>query len=293
MKHRVRVLRTLGTLGCATLAATAVAITPADAQTFVPCDTTALASAITAANAAGGTLALAPGCVYALSSPLPSVQNAVSILGDGATITRAASAPAFRILTVDANGNLRLRQAVISNGDATGNFGGGIRNDGTLTVTQSVIRNNKADFSGGIGGNVGSATNISQSVISGNTVTHNGGALANDGTMTITQSLITKNTALERGGAVANDATLQIAQSVISQNAASGPAGVGGGIANFGGTGATTTLTRSLVANNTSTNAPGGIYNDAGNVSLNLTLVLANHPTNSAGSPTTVPGCPG
>ncbi|AZS71123.1 hypothetical protein DDE74_09360 [Streptomyces lydicus] len=293
MERRRTAIRTLATLAGATLVATGLAVTPAAAQTLVPCSPAALAGAITAANGTGGTLVLAPGCVYALSSPLPAVQNTITILGNGATLTRAALAPAFRILTVNAAGNLRLFHATISKGDATGDFGGGIRNDGSLTVTQSVIRNNQADFSGGIGGNTGSTTRIIQSIISGNSVIHNGGGLANDGDMTIAQSSITQNTAQEKGGGVANDATLKILQSAVSHNAASGPSGVGGGIANFGGAGATTQLTTSLVVDNTATNAPGGIYNDSGSVALLLTHVHNNHPTNCAGSPTAVPGCLG
>lgn len=293
MEPRRTVIRALATVAGATLVATGLAITPAAAQTLVPCSPAALASAITTANTSGGTLILAPGCVYALPSPLPSVQNTINILGNGATITRAGSAPAFRILTVDASGKLSLAHTTISNGDASGDFGGGIRNDGTLNVVQSVIRNNRADFSGGIGGNTGSTTRIAQSIISGNTVIHNGGGLANDGDMTIAQSSITQNTAQEKGGGVANDATLKILQSEIRQNEASGPTGVGGGIANFGGAGATTTLTLSRVSDNTATNAPGGIYNDTGSVALLLSSVHNNHPTNCAGSPTAVPGCLG
>ncbi|WP_327153108.1 hypothetical protein [Streptomyces tubercidicus] len=293
MTLRRTAIRALATVAGTTLVATGMAITPAAAQTLVPCSPGALASAITAANATGGTLILAPGCVYALTAPLPSIQNAMNILGNGATLTRSGAAPAFRILKVDAVGKLSLHLTTISNGDASGDFGGGIRNDGTLNVVHSAIRNNRADFSGGIGGNTGSTTRVIQSIISGNTVIHNGGGLANDGDMTIAQSSITQNTALEKGGGVANDATLKIVQSSIEHNEASGPTGVGGGVANFGGAGATTTLTESRVSDNTATNAPGGIYNDTGSVALLLSIVHNNHPTNCAGSPTPVPGCLG
>lgn len=194
---------------------------------------------------------------------------------------------------MDASGKLSLHLATVSNGDATGDFGGGIRNDGTLNVVHSAIRNNRADFSGGIGGNTGSTTRIIQSIISGNSVTRNGGGLANDGDMTIAQSSITHNKALEKGGGVANDATLKILQSEIRNNEASGPSGVGGGVANFGGAGAVTTLAESRVSDNTATNAPGGIYNDSGSVALLLSAVNNNQPTNCAGSPTPVPGCLG
>ncbi|MFJ9846720.1 hypothetical protein ACIRYZ_41065 [Kitasatospora sp. NPDC101155] len=284
-------IRTLGALGAAAFMVTGLAATPAAAQTFVPCTTAALASAITNANTSGDTLALAPGCVYDLTTPLPDIQNTITIKGHGATITRDPGAPAFRILTVDSTGNLDLREAIIANGDATGDFGGGIRNDGVLTVRRSLIRDNHADFSGGISGNTGSTTNVDRSLISGNSALHNGGGLGNDGTMTITKSAVVNNNALELGGGVANDATLNVSQSNVIDNSASGPTGAGGGIANFGGAGATTTLTSSKVASNIATNAPGGVYNNGGTVTLNFTAVLANNPTNCFGSPTAVPGC--
>ncbi|MFE5584571.1 hypothetical protein [Kitasatospora sp. NPDC056531] len=282
-------IRTLSALGAAALVVTGVAATPAAAQTFVPCTTAALATAITNANTSGGTLALAPGCIYDLTTPLPDIQNTITIKGHGATITRDPAAPAFRILTVDSTGNLNLREAIIANGDATGDFGGGIRNDGILTVSRSLIRDNHADFSGGIGGNTGSTTNVDRSLISGNSALHNGGGLGNDGTMTIDKSTIVNNNALELGGGVANDGTLNVTQTAVVDNSASGPTGAGGGVANFGA--GATTLTQSKVVSNNSTNAPGGVYNNGGTVTLNFTAVLANNPTNCFGSPTTVPGC--
>jgi predicted outer membrane repeat protein len=293
MNHTKPAIRTSGAFAAAALLLTGVAATPAAAQTFVPCSPDALASAITDANTSGGTLVLAPGCVYALTTALPSIQNTITIQGDSATITRAALAPAFRILTVDATGDLDLRSAVISNGDATGDFGGGIRNDGVLTVRRSVIRDNHGDYSGGIGGNTGSTTHVYQSLINGNTALHNGGALANDGTMTIVESTVINNSALETGGGVANDATPRVLRSTVVDNAASGPTGVGAGVANFGGAGATTTLTRSRVVDNSATNAPGGVFNDSGTVTLDFTVVAANNPTNCAASPTVIPGCVG
>ncbi|TQF07963.1 hypothetical protein E6W39_01140 [Kitasatospora acidiphila] len=293
MNHGKLAIRTLSALGAAALIVTGVAATPAVAHTFVPCSSSALATAITNANTSGGTLTLTPGCIYTLTTALPSIQNTITIEGDGATITRDVSAPAFRILTVAATGSLDLRDAIITNGDAAGDFGGGIRNDGVLKVRQSIIRDNNADFSGGIGGNTGSTTHVYRSLISGNTALHDGGGLANDGDMTIAETTVVNNTALEMGGGVANDATLNVLRSTVVDNAASGPTGVGAGVANFGGAGATTTLTRSKVVSNTATNAPGGVFNDSGSVTLDFTAVLANNPTNCFGSPTAVPGCVG
>src|SRR4051794_7953859 len=75
------------------------------ATTRVPCEAPALIAAIAATNATpeADTLTLAPGCVYTLSAPntatdgLPLITGDVTLDGRGATIRRAASAPAFRI----------------------------------------------------------------------------------------------------------------------------------------------------------------------------------------------------
>jgi hypothetical protein len=281
--------RAVVTVGGTALMALGVAVPQAEAaQTFVPCLAPALGTAITAATP-GDTLFLAPGCVYSLTSALPVINKAITIRGNGATITRASGA--FRILEVGTTGDLDLRQAIISNGDATGSYGGGIRNDGNLSVTQSIIRDNKADYSGGIGASDTSTTKVIQSIISGNSATQNGGGLANDGSMTIRESSFLKNTADGKGGGVANDGTLQIVRSTFMQNAA----GTGGGIANFkvGSSAASATLSQSVVIANkaTTAGAPGGILNDNGSVTLSLSVVLANSPTNCAGSPTPVPGC--
>ncbi|MGC0318462.1 hypothetical protein [Kitasatospora acidiphila] len=285
--HQLAV-RALGTAAGSALLVAGLA-TPAAAQSFVPCDPTALANAITTANVTGGRLVLAPDCVYSLSTALPHIQNTIAIQGNGATITRAPAAPSFRILTVDNTGDLSLHRAVLSNGQVSGDFGGGIRNDGTLTVTRSVIRDGQADYGGGIGGNTGSTTRISHSYIAGNTALLEGGGLANEGTMTVSESFITGNDAANQGGGVTNDGTLRVSRTAIESNTTSGPSGVGGGIANSAG--GLAELRESIVINNTATNAPGGIYDDAATVLLHRTTVVANQPTNCAGSPTPVPHC--
>ncbi|MCC9311959.1 hypothetical protein LN042_33695 [Kitasatospora sp. RB6PN24] len=283
-------VRAVGTAAGSALLVVGLAAKPAAAQSFVPCAPTALANAITTANVAGGMLVLAPGCVYSLPTALPHIENRITIEGGGATITRALAAPSFRIFTVDNTGDLSLHRAIISNGQVSGDFGGAIRNDGMLTVTRSVIRDNQADYGGGIGGNTGSTARISRSYISGNTALQEGGGLANEGTMTVNESFITGNDAVEKGGGVTNDGTLKVSRTAIESNTASGPSGVGGGIVNSVA-GGLAKLSESIVINNTATDAPGGIYDDTATILLHRTTVVANQPTNCAGSPTPVLHC--
>ncbi|MGW3041742.1 hypothetical protein ACWC9T_17295 [Kitasatospora sp. NPDC001159] len=264
-----------------------VAPAAAHAQTFVPCDTTDLAAAITAANMATGpvVLDLAPGCTYNLTSPLPDILADLTIHARHSTITRTAAQP-FRILTV--RKSLRLCEATISNGDADGDFGGGIANFGTLTVTDSRIRDNRGNFSGGIGAVAGTTTAITDSMITGNHAVHNGGGVANDGDMTISRSRIIDNSADQLGGGLANDGTLRIDDSNLNENQAGTG---GGGLATFGNV--TVTVDRSNINNNQSAIAPGGIYNNGSSVTLIRSRVNGNSPTNCLGSPTAVAGCSG
>ncbi|MET8629723.1 hypothetical protein ABZW30_39365 [Kitasatospora sp. NPDC004669] len=269
-------------LGVVSLGATA---SPAAAQTPVICDPGALAAAITAANASGGTLDLAPGCTYILSSPLPDITGNVAIDANHSTLARSSSAPAFRILTVDPGANLYLHEVGITNGDATGSFGGGIANFGTLTLTNSSVRNNTADFSGGIGNAAGAQATIADSRIEGNQVSRNGGGIANDGSLTLLRSLVTGNTAGQLGGGIANDGIVRTQDSRVVGNQAN----TGGGIANIGG--GTTNLFHTTVADNSAANAPGGILDNAGVVTLTDSRVHGNQPTNCAGSPVPVANC--
>ncbi|WP_371617493.1 hypothetical protein [Streptomyces sp. NBC_00454] len=278
--------------GAAALVGTAVApASAAAAPTPVACSAASLSAAITAANASGGSLSLATGCTYALTAPLPAIKGAVTIEGHVATITRAPKAPPFGILVVDRGGNLTISHVIITGGNAAGSFGGGIRNDGTLSVAASIISNNKADYSGGIAGTGGSTTTITNSFITGNTATRNGGGFANDGHMTITRSTVSDNTALEKGGGVANDGVLKIDRSALTNNSASGPAGLGGGIANFGGPGASTTLDGAIVTGNRATAGTGGVYNNAGKIASSASTTSLNQPNNCMKSVPAVPLC--
>ncbi|MGW2728455.1 hypothetical protein [Streptomyces sp. NPDC001494] len=211
------------------------------------------------------------GCVYSLTAELPRIYSTIVVNGNGAAITRAATAPAFRILTVD-GGNLTLRALTITRGDATGSpiqtgAGGSVvvTGNGTLNANAVVIQGNRADFGGGVSTFSGSTTTINASVVAGNTAGSDGGGIANIGQLTVRASNIRSNEA-NTGGGIAN-----------------GVPGVPGG---------TSTISISNISNNTAHgNNPGGIYNNGGTVNLTLSTVIDNTPNNCATSPTPVSGC--
>ncbi|MFC9281995.1 hypothetical protein [Streptomyces collinus] len=282
-------------LGLGVVTALGVTAGPAAAAPPPPpvgCSAVQLSAAIATANTMpGSVLTLSSNCTYTLNSPLPAISTVMTINGKGSTITRAGSAPAFRILTVAAGGNLTLSKTTLSNGLATGgfpdNFGGGIANFGILDLESDQILNNRADFSGGIG-NVGTAT-VDSTTVTGNSTTHNGGGAANDGTMTITKSRFIQNSADQLGGGLANDGTMTVRDSNVNDNVALD----GGGIANLviGSNHGNLLVDRTNVNSNRATGGTGagGILNQPGaSVVLTSSRVNGNTPTNCAGA---VPGC--
>ncbi|SEG79247.1 hypothetical protein SAMN05216223_111120 [Actinacidiphila yanglinensis] len=303
MLTRLSLVRTAQVLcigGALTLASTALATSASAATLPVGCSEAALRAAINTANGTPGsdTLNLAPGCTYGLTAELPAVTSPVVVNGNGATLTRTSGT--FRILTVD-GGNLTLRSAVLTNGNATGSSvqpgaGGGVvvTGNGSLTVTASVIRGNSANYGGGVSVFNGSQAQFTASTVSANTAANNGGGLVNDGTLVLNATQVSGNTAGNAGGGIANIGTLTLNASNLTNNTT--PNGPGAGLANGvpGVSGGTSTVNVSNITNNTAggTN-PGGVYNNGGTVNLRISRVAANTPNNCLTSPTAVPGCIG
>ncbi len=163
-----------------------------------------LIAAIKSTNASAGpdTVALGSGCTYALTAVdnnwygpngLPPIAGDVTIEGNGSTIARSSSAPAFRLFFVGADalsaatmnyvspgpGVLTLRNVTLTGGLAKGGdsetggggagMGGAIFSQGVVTVDHSTITGNTAhggasgtgvggSGGGGIGTNSGGTT---------------------------------------------------------------------------------------------------------------------------------------
>ncbi|MFF7715859.1 hypothetical protein [Streptomyces sp. NPDC007988] len=232
----------------------------------VPCSVPHLLTAIRAANgtAAPETLRLAPGCTYRLTAGanpfhpvngLPVVTGTLTVDGQGATITRVATAPRFRILLVARTGRLTMYDTTISGGSATDcpaypdvpgmACGGGIANLGQMFLTRSRVTGNRAEsklYAQGAGiDNPGNAT-VRSSVVSGNTVAYSGsdrggaaagGGIANDGPLTVEGAQVINNVAWVRegtrsfafGSGLAGMAQSTVKNSVVRNNRSSAPGG--------------------------------------------------------------------
>ncbi|MEV6165924.1 right-handed parallel beta-helix repeat-containing protein [Streptomyces sp. NPDC052052] len=285
-------------MGTATALVPIALATPASAAPLpVMCSEAALHGAIDAANNSPGsdTLNLAPRCTYLLYTELPPITSPIVINGNGDTI---ASVPGtFRILTVD-GGSLTLAAATLTNGDATGSSirqgeGGAIvvTDHGSLSLARTLIAKNRADFGGGVSVFGDSQAQVTRSVFTGNTAGVNGGALTSDGNTTVRSSHFSENTAGNVGGAIANTGMLTVNGSTLLNNTA--PNG-GGGLANevTAAPGGTSTVSGSVISGNSADGVdPGGIYNDAGTVTLRASVVIRNTPNNCLNSPSPVPDC--
>ncbi len=263
-----------------------------------------LVDAITAANddrpvrncpAGGGpdTLTLPGGSTQTLASVnnsfngfngLPIVTSTIVITGNGSTIARIPTAPAFRILAVGSTGDLTLQETTITGGrSAPGEFatpGGGVLNNGTLALMNSTVSNNFTDQDGGGVYNTG-VLNIASSTISGNSVGvyGSGGGVSNSGTLTLANSTVSGNSAVSfngSGGGVHNTGTMVVTNSTISGNSTGPSYGYGGGIRNDG----TLAVTNSTITANSAARQGGGLFNSANRVvTLAQTLVSGNSAT--------------
>jgi hypothetical protein len=252
-------------------------------------------------------LSLKENCIYVLttaqsisnfgSTGLPPITQRLTIKGNGATITRAQSAPSFRIFEVHGPaGDLTLSDLTVDNGDAAGGAvlpdkfrkgrGGGIYNLGTLKVINSSFSRNQASSGGGAIGN-GDSTDFSPTpdvgdlTLSDGVLVDNtgdiGGAIANGltSTMNLTGSTIFYNTGVSEGGGVATQGTAILNKCTISGNNHTGVGnvtGIGGGMVNGG----QLFLTDSPVSGNTAT-VGGGIFNNGGQLFLTDSPVSGNN----------------
>jgi len=181
-------------------------------------DVACLIDAINTANANGeaNTITLAAG-TYTLTAVdndtggpngLPSITSELTLRGAGPDRTileRAANAPAFRLLQIAAQGNLRLKGLTVQRGSIVrGAPGGGLQNLGTLTLHDTVVRSNFSDGPGAGLQNLGTATLTRCAVISNFNlnVFPEGGAIENEGTMTIHRCSFKNNSTEEFVGSV-------------------------------------------------------------------------------------------
>jgi hypothetical protein len=236
-----------------------------DAATHPDCPTGSGADTILLPGNTNLTLNSVNGFLYGTNSGphgLPPIASQITIEGNGATISRQGSAPAFGLIAVRFSGDLTLQNVTLNGGSSFGglfsngtvsiknstisaNTGGGVSSSGTLTIAASTISGNTTNAGGGGVSNYGGTVAITNSTISGNTAMSSGGGVNNTvgfygyaGRVTISNSTISGNRA-NQGGGIFNDqrcftdwftiqtcdsAALTLNNSLIAGNeAASGP----------------------------------------------------------------------
>ncbi|WP_326591076.1 hypothetical protein [Streptomyces sp. NBC_01294] len=240
------------------------------------------------------TLFLAPGCTYNLTAAdnpgngLPVVTSDITIVGSflgTQNVIRRQSATAFRIFSVQGpNARLTLNRLTVRDGRSDSSGGGGILNSGgALTLTSVEVTSNLADASGPGGGVCSSgALTIRNSTVSFNRSTNNGGGLFSFGTATISNVTVTGNTAKDSGGGMDVRGSLTLTNSRVTENSSDDAGGI---LSN------TLNIRNSSVTYNYASEAPGGILNDGGTVTLTATPVQENFPTNC--TPSVIAGCTG
>ncbi|GIM83195.1 right-handed parallel beta-helix repeat-containing protein [Salinispora arenicola] len=261
----------------------------ADRGRPVRCDAGSLIAAITAANTnGGGVLSLAEKCTYVLTTGdngngLPPVVQPIAINGNGARITRAASAEAFRILDVASGGKLTLRDLAVMNGRAPDDqSGGGIRvqEGASLQVSRTTIAGNITNGQNADGAGISNqgVTSVERSTITDNTAAQDGAGLYNlGGLVTIKKSKITRNIAGDTGGGLENDGGVTtISHTLIRDNRA---AASGGGLINQGDT---VKIFHSTVTGN---GAPigGGVADNSGGTLLATAVTVRGNTAQTAG----------
>jgi len=184
------------------------------------------------------------------------------------------------------SGTMTLNHAVVDNnssvGGATIGSGGGItinQASSVSTINNSTISNNTAvNNGGGLYITAGMVT-INDSSIDGNIVNHQtGGGIYSAGTLTIDGSTISANQGF-LGAGIRSQGSLTISNSTISGNqtpelydAVTATTGRGGGLY----LGANATLRHVTVADNRANFDGGGIYLNAGTLSINNSLLSGN-----------------
>lgn len=77
---------------------------------------------------------------------LPTIRTPITLAGNGSTIRRANTVPAFRIFSVAKTGSLTLQKTIVTGGTSAGSkFGGGgglLNYGGTLNLNSSTVSGN-------------------------------------------------------------------------------------------------------------------------------------------------------
>lgn len=285
-------------------------------------DVSALISTIDAANAAPDpdTICLAADSTYTLTAAhntqsgangLPPITTDITLVGNGATITRDAAAPPFRFLYVGSTGALTLEDVTLTGGLAgvadPGDNGGAVYNLGTLTLIDTAITASSANGDGGGIYNAGTLTLSEASQIEGNFAADDGGGIySTAGAVIVTDSAIANNSVGDQGGGIRSvTSTVTLTNASLTGNSASSASGGGlyatstelavhggtisGNVANTGGGLYLTNSPSSAqidggvqIVNNSATSGGGLYLSEDGQAALTNVRVAGNQASSSS-----------
>ena len=244
-------------------------------------------------------------------SGLPAITSAITVQGNGSTISRSGNKDMrfFAVVGYEPQaGNLTLNDLTLTGGrdveygysggaiysyrgevtinnctitgNQSGGTGGGIyASYGSLTITDSIITDNDAYGGGGVSQYKGTLS-ISDSTISGNRGRDGdgGGVYARDAIMTIDGATVTGNTAATGAGVNIIYSDAVISDSLISGNDV-GEIGLGGGLYLVD---AAVTLQDVTVADNTAYRG-GGVFAYSGETTIKGSTLSGNAATKGGG----------
>jgi predicted outer membrane repeat protein len=202
-------------------------------------------------------------------------------LNDSTVSHNSAGGDGGGIYNAGVGAALALDDSVVSNNTAEGDGGGIYNHSGTVRLEDSTVADNDADSDHDLSGNGGGISNhgattveLIRSTVADNSATY-GGGLENrgDSTVIVSRSTIADNDCAFSGGGMYNDSPLAIL--VLHMSTFEGNdtgLGDGGGIYNGAGD---LSLDKCTVSGNGSGDSGGGIYT-AGSLSLGYTTVAKN-----------------
>ncbi|MBZ0307586.1 MAG: hypothetical protein K8I82_16080 [Anaerolineae bacterium] len=125
--------------------------------TFSPTTSSELSASITTANGTSepDTICLTDSATYMFTTAhiplnaLPAITSEITIVGNGATLTRQAGSPLFGFFEVSAGGSLTLENLTLNGGDVGNDTGGALVNEGGMVTLNNVtFTNNHANTEG-------------------------------------------------------------------------------------------------------------------------------------------------
>jgi len=167
--------------------------------------------------------------IITLTSGQLLINKNLTITGPGPDVLTISGNNASRVFYIGVGATVTISGLTIANGDAGGDHGGGIYNDGTLILNNCTVSSNTANAGGGIY-NDGTLT-LNNCTVSGN-IAFVGGGIYNEDTITLNNSTVSGNTAAFYGGGIWNEYTLTLNNCTVSGNTAAYY--YGGGIYNNG-----------------------------------------------------------